>query len=155
MLFPFLHSNFDNLWDLRICQNILLLTHSHWSRFSFWKKKKINKQNLLVVTQFRHLADLSHTFKGQTICCTFETLRLPNTQHFSARGSMNQVVSKGTVLLGPAFALTAITHFFLFTIFLKYSSSPVLEGVAVNILVYWLSIWINIWAELWNWNPYF
>lgn len=107
----------------------------------FLLKKKINKQNLLVVTQFKHLADLSHTFKGLTICCTFETLRLPHTQHFSARGSMNQVVSKGTVVLGPAFALTAITHFF-------FCSQSFLNTALFRSLKGWLLIfWFIGWAS--------
>lgn len=63
-----------------------------------WKNKKNNQQiiqqNLLVVTQLKHLADLLHTFIGITRCFTFQTLKLPHAQHFSARGSMNQIVSK-------------------------------------------------------------
>lgn len=37
------------------------------------------------------------TFIGLTRCFTFETLILPHTQHFLARGSMNQAVSKQTI----------------------------------------------------------
>lgn len=46
--------------------------------FLLKKTQKINQQNLLIVTQLKHLADLSHTFIGLTRCFTFETLRLPH-----------------------------------------------------------------------------
>lgn len=90
-----LYSNFGNLRpeDLPKCR---LVDLQPLKQIFLLKKNppQINQQNLLVVTQLKHLADLSHTFIGLTRCFTFETLRHPHTQHFSARGSMNQAVSK-------------------------------------------------------------
>lgn len=81
--------------DLPKCVVVVL---QQLKQIFIWKKnqtsQQISQQNLLIVTQLKDLADLSHTFIGLTRCFTFQSWRLPHTQHFSARGSMNQVVSK-------------------------------------------------------------
>lgn len=86
--------------------------------------QQISQQNVLVVIQLKHLADLSHTFVGLTRCFAFQTLRLPHTQHFSARGNMNPVVSKWTV----SFALAAFNCSFYWQALLNTASSSPWKG---------------------------
>ena len=111
ILCPCLQSDFDNLWDLRICQNVLLLTYGNWSRFFFWEKKKTktkpkNKPRKPASCHTAQLSGWFVTYFHWTNKMFY--VRLPYTRFFSARGSMNQSVSKQTV----SFALTAVNSSF-------------------------------------------